>query len=242
MSTLLFKLHGDMHHPERLIATEADYDGFLARYPLLATYLANQLITKTAVLIGYSLDDPDFRQIWHVVTQRLGRTRRPAYALMVGASASEVSRFERRGVRVINIPGRKSHYGEILATTFRQLREYWLPSVIEASAIKEERPLRELRMPFDTGTRLCFFALPIELLSLYRDKVFPAVEAASFVPVAADDVASPGDSESAKVEALIERATAVVVEPTTASTNSEMLVALGKLKETDRKKPRDGVF
>ncbi len=37
--TLLLKLHGDLHHPERLIATEADYDGFLAKYPLLATYL-----------------------------------------------------------------------------------------------------------------------------------------------------------------------------------------------------------
>jgi SIR2-like domain len=29
----------------------------------LATYLSNQLITKTAVFIGYSLDDPDFRQL-----------------------------------------------------------------------------------------------------------------------------------------------------------------------------------
>jgi hypothetical protein len=31
------------------------------RIPLLATYLSNQLITKTAVFIGYSLDDPDFK-------------------------------------------------------------------------------------------------------------------------------------------------------------------------------------
>ena len=46
-----------MHHPSRLIVTEADYDGFLAKYPLLATYLSNQLITKSAILIGYSLDD-----------------------------------------------------------------------------------------------------------------------------------------------------------------------------------------
>ncbi|MFA5956125.1 SIR2 family protein [Hyphomicrobium sp.] len=241
-ATLLLKFHGDMHHPERLIATEADYDGFLAKYPLLATYVSNQLITKTAVLIGYSLDDPDFRQIWHVVTQRLGRARRPAYALMVGANASEVSRFERRGVRVVNLPGQKSRYGEILAATFRELREYWLPGVIEVSAVKEERPLRELRMPFDTGTRLCFFALPIELLSQYRDKVFPSVEAVGFVPITADDVVSPGDSVSAKVEALIERATAVVVEPTTTGTVSEMLLAQARLKGTDEYKQRVGPF
>ena len=54
---------------------------FLPAIPLLATYLANQLITKTAVFVGYSLDDPDFRQIWHIVSDRLGRSRRMAYTL-----------------------------------------------------------------------------------------------------------------------------------------------------------------
>src|SRR5262249_131798 len=34
--TLLLKLHGDLHHPKRLVVSEADYDGFLANYPLLA--------------------------------------------------------------------------------------------------------------------------------------------------------------------------------------------------------------
>jgi len=36
---LLLKLHGDVHHPDRLIATEEDYGGFLQRYPLVSTYL-----------------------------------------------------------------------------------------------------------------------------------------------------------------------------------------------------------
>jgi SIR2-like domain len=238
--TLLLKLHGDLHHPERMIATEADYDGFLAKYPLLATYLSNQLITKTAMLIGYSLDDPDFRQVWHVVTQRLGRNRRPAYALMVGASASDVARFERRGVHVINLPGSKKRYGEILASTFRELREHWLRGVIGVSAVKEEKPLRELRMPFDAGSRLCFFALPVDQLAPYRDKIFPAIEAAGFVPVTADDVVSPGDSIAAKIEALIERATAVIVEPTTPGTQSEMYIALGRLRGTDGSSRRRG--
>ena len=50
--TLLLKLHGDLRHPSRLVVGEEDYDGFLAKYPLIATYLANQLITKTAVFVG----------------------------------------------------------------------------------------------------------------------------------------------------------------------------------------------
>jgi hypothetical protein len=240
--TLLLKLHGDMHHPERMIATEADYDGFLTKYPLLATFLSNQLITKTAVLIGYSLEDPDFRQIWHVITQRLGRTRRPAYAVMVSAKPSEVTRFERRGVHVINLPGSKSQYGEILAATFRELRDFMLPGVLAASSIKEERPLRELRLPADSASRLCFFALPLELLSLYRDKVFPAVEAAGFVPVTADDIVSPGDNISAKIDALIDRATVVVVEPTTPWTMAELRIALARRKERDKQFSHRSLF
>ena len=110
-SIALLKLHGDLNHPKRLVATEEDYDAFLERYPVIATYLANLLITRTAVLIGYSLDDPDFRQVWQVVGERLGKARRLAYVLCVGARPADVARFERRGVKVINLAGNKGRYG-----------------------------------------------------------------------------------------------------------------------------------
>src|SRR6266487_384457 len=91
---LLLKLHGDLHHPSRLEVSERDYDAFLPQFPLLATYLANLLITRTAVLVGYSLDDPDFRQVWHVVSERLGRSRRIAFAIVVDARPTDIARFE----------------------------------------------------------------------------------------------------------------------------------------------------
>ena len=124
-SVALLKLHGDLNHPNRLVATEEDYDTFLERYPSIATYLANLLITRTAVLIGYSLDDPDFRQVWQVVGERLGKARRLAYVLCVGARPADVTRFERRGVKVINLAGNKSKYGEILSDAFGELKNYW---------------------------------------------------------------------------------------------------------------------
>jgi hypothetical protein len=183
--TLLLKLHGDLRHPTRLVVTEADYDGFLAKFPLLATYLANQLITKTAVFIGYSLDDPDFRQIWHIVSDRLGRSRRMAYTISVNASNADMARFERRGVKAINLPGSRDQYGEILAGAFRELREYMRENVIGVSKVTEEKPLRELLLPRDAANRLCFFSLPLDLLPFYRERVFPVVEEAGFVPVTA---------------------------------------------------------
>ena len=231
--TLLLKLHGDVHHPSRLIVTEADYDGFLANYPLIATYISNQLITKTAVFVGYSLEDPDFRQIWHIVSNRLGHNRRPAYTIAVGARASDIARFDRRGVKVINLPGTKEKYGEILAETFRELREYMLENVISVSKVTEERPLRELLLPRDSTTRLCFFSLSLDLLPFYRDRIFPAVEEAGWVPVTADDVVTPGDNVTAKIDMLIDRASVMVIEFSSSWTRVEYGMALARIKESE---------
>jgi len=225
----LLKLHGDLHHPARLVATETDYDRFLSQFPLLSTYLANLLITRTAVLVGYSLDDPDFRQVWQIVGERLGRSRRIAYAIMVAAKPTDVSRFERRGVRVINLPGSKARYADVLTKSFYELRDYWRENVIPASQVKEESPLRELSLPPEAQTRLCFFAVPLGLLSFYRERVFPLVTDCGFVPVSADDVVSPGDTFLPKIDALIERALLFLVDASTQFTIAEFLLAAKKL-------------
>ena len=224
----LLKLHGDLHHPDRLVATEEDYDAFLDRYPVIATYLANLLITRTPVLIGYSLEDPDFRQVWQVVGERLGEMRRPAYTLCVGASSAEVARFERRGVKVINLDRDKSRYGEILSETFEELRNYWQENIVAESQVTEEEPLRELSLPRDSTTRLCFVALPLSAHPFYRERVFPLVREAGLVPVTADEVIAPGENILAKIEALINRAFLVIVDASSEFTRAEALMAAAR--------------
>lgn len=231
--TLLLKLHGDLRHPTRLIVTEEDYDAFLGKYPLIATYLANQLITKSAVFIGYSLDDPDFRQISSIVSERLGRSRRLAYSIMVDARPSDVTRFERRGVKVINLPGNKTRYGEVLAAAFDELREYVRDNVLSASQVTEEDVLQELQLPRDSVSRLCFFSLPLEMLAQYRSVVFPLVESLGYVPVTADDVVSAGDNVNAKLDALIERAAVMIVELSSQWTRAEFDIAIASKKRAN---------
>ncbi|RRV40099.1 SIR2 family protein [Pseudomonas sp. p106] len=224
----LLKLHGDLHHPRRMVVTEADYDGFLANYPLFATYLANLLITKTAVLVGYSLDDPDFRQIWHVVSQRLGRTRRFAYTIVVGANQSDISRFERRGVKVINLPGTRDKYGEILAAAFDELRELLRDEAFTVMKPTEERAMQELSLPRSAPSRLCFFSLPLEVLPFYKDQVFPALEDINLVPITADGIISPGDMVIAKLDALIDRSIAMVIDLSSNWTMVELKMAISR--------------
>jgi hypothetical protein len=234
--TLLLKLHGDLRHPRRLVVTESDYDGFLSSYPLIATYLSNQLITKTAVFIGYSLDDPDFRQIWNVVSARLGKTRRMAYAMVVNARPGDIARFERRGVKVVNLPGPKDKYGEVLAEAFRELGEYLRDNIVSAGKVTEEEPLRELLLPRDSSTRLCFFSVPLDDLPFYRQRVFPVVVREGFVPVTAADFITPGDSVSAKIDTLIDRSFVMVIELNARWTRAELAMAIARTTESDNKR------
>lgn len=229
--TLLLKLHGDVRHPKRLVVTESDYDAFLTNYPLIATYLANLLITKTAVFIGYSLDDPDFRQIWHVVASRLGKTRRMAYAIMVNARPGDISRFERRGVKVVNLPGSRDKYGDVLAEAFAELREYRREHAGATLRPTEEKPLEQFLLPRDAMSRLCLFATPLDVLPFYRENVFPLAEAAGFVPVTAADVVNLGESISAKLDTLIDRAAVMVVDATSNQTLFELSLAASRAQE-----------
>lgn len=226
LTVTLLKLHGDLHHPQRLIVTEEDYDLFLQRYPLLATHLSSLLIERTAVLVGYSLNDYDFRQVWQVVGERLGKMRRPAYSLAVNPRPAEVAGFERRGVKVIRLPGPKSKYSEILAKTFDELREYWTSNVISISQVTEEDSLKELSLPRDAATRLCFFSIPLRLYSFYRDRVFPLARRYGFVPVTTQDIVSPGDSVVAVVEELARRASTAVLDMGNRSSATEARLAL----------------
>ena len=112
--TQVIKLHGDFNHPKNMVITEKDYDSFIDNNKILSTYVSNIFITKTLFLVGYSFDDADIRGIWQVINSRLGNLNRLAYCVMVDANATEVARFERRNIRVINLPGKKEDYPKIL--------------------------------------------------------------------------------------------------------------------------------
>ena len=224
-SVKLLKLHGDLHHPDRMVVTEEDYDGFLTRFPLIATYLSSLLIEHTAFFIGYSLDDPDFRQVWQVVKDRLGNVRRPAYVLQVGAPQPVIARYERRGVKVINLEKNGHSYGETLSTAFDELREYWSSNLPLISTSADSESQLELSLPSGTQTRLAFFAVPTRDASLYKEHLYPVAERHGFTPIMALDVEAPGENIMAKVQAMIRKSAVLFVDLTSQIPSSEALMA-----------------
>lgn len=118
----LIKMHGDLHHPSLLVVTEDDYDGFSINRERMSMVIANLLISNTILFIGYSIDDPDFRQIWNLVKKYFGEFRRPAYALVVDPTKSKIDEYTRRGVtKIISLPENKLGYGDALASEFRAI-------------------------------------------------------------------------------------------------------------------------
>lgn len=210
--TTIVKMHGDLNHPNNLVVTEEDYDLFLNKNPLLATYVSNLLISKTPLFIGYSLEDSDFRQLWQIINNRLGFMRRTAYIITLEVSSSEIARYERRGVKVVNLKGKKNNYGRILGDLFNQIKRYWSSSIVRTSTITRAESINELTLPVDSYSRLCFFSITTNLISFYRTYVFPVFEKFGFKPVLAEDIISVGDTILAKITALIERSLFVVVD------------------------------
>jgi hypothetical protein len=226
-TTVLVKLHGDLRHPKRLVVTEDDYDGFLSRYPVLATHLSSLLIERIPVFIGYSLDDPDFRQILATLRNRLGKMLPTAYVIAVKASAQVIAQYERRGIKVVNLPQGRGSYGEALAASFRALDEFWRARVLEEVRFNEEAPLAQIRAtPRSEPSRLCYFSIPLALLAFYRDEVFPLAEQAGLVPVSGFDVEVEQGNRLAATRELIQRSGLAVIDMSEGGGSVELRVVL----------------
>lgn len=205
----LIKLHGDLHHPSSLVLTERDYDEFTNRRPMFVTWLANQLISKTGVLIGYSLEDADFRQILATMRSRLGESAPDLYVIEVGADPVRVDRYTRRGVRVINLPSNPRGYG-LLADLFDELYDRWgseAPKHLQATSTS----VRALLKSGSPSPSAVLFVVPDDVSSLYDDFVYPEVSSAGKVPVTRQDVTHPSGYRLATNEALLGIAGRVVV-------------------------------
>ncbi|NSW90276.1 MAG: SIR2 family protein [Firmicutes bacterium] len=225
----LLKLHGDLNHPERIVVTEQDYDSFLDKYPLISTYLANLLITRTPIFIGYSLDDPDFRQVWQIINERLGKLCRPAYALVVNSDRATISKFDRRNVKVINIPGKG--YQQVLVKLFKEIREYWIKSQ-DVNKTLQDQTLAELSLPVESVGRLCYFMIASKYQSFYKSYVYPIAKDYGITPISFDEAISAGDNNIlAREIALIERADLIIIDIDNERQLESLQIAMEKRKK-----------
>jgi hypothetical protein len=209
--TKLIKLHGDFNHPNNMVITERDYDEFLQKNKILATYISNLFITKTLFLVGYSFDDNDIRNIWQIINSRLGKLNRLAYCVMVEASRTEIARFERRNIKVINLPGKKANYANILEDFFNEVKELIsqkAPALIQTT---DNKLKEELALP-NTYNRLCYLASSYKLMSQIKENIYPILAKFSITPIALDEVIYPTDNWLSKSELIMNKASFAIID------------------------------
>lgn len=207
---LIIKLHGDFDHLSQLIVTEDDYDLFEEKNPLMTTYMSYLLIVKTPLFIGYSIDDPDLRQIFKVVGERLGSFKRPAYVITVNAKEKEIAKYERRGVKVIDIKGRGLSYSSVFPDLFKELKQYLNDNVLKNSTISQSETKKQLLHKEPLQNRLCYFSISHADLSLYQEFVFPLVRKYGLIPLSIDEVVTVGDTILSKINAMIDKAKLII--------------------------------
>ena len=207
----ILKVHGDFNHPEKMVITEHDYDVYIERNPVMATYIANLFISNTMLLIGYSLDDNDYRGIWQVVHSRLGKMSQPAYCITVGVSEEKRARYLRRNIRVVNLEGDPKDYKEILYSLFTELKYYRDQENDKKAASTNERVNEQLLIPAEDN-RLCFISCASTRTARLSAMLFPILNNVGVMPVRFDNMIMPGDNWIDVVETTIRKSKAAIID------------------------------
>lgn len=76
---VLYKMHGDAHHPADAVLTKDDYESYDQNRPLFRTALQGDLISKTFLFIGFSFEDPNLDYILSRIHTLLEENRRDHY-------------------------------------------------------------------------------------------------------------------------------------------------------------------
>lgn len=228
----IIKLHGDFNHPDKMVITEHDYDVYLEKNPIFATYIANLFITNTMLLIGYSLDDNDFRSIWQIINSRLGSMAQPAYCITVGASPEKVAKYKRRNIRIINLEGEPRNYKTILCNLFIELKDYIDNEKNKTAKSIDERINEQMIIPAENN-KLCFISCAMSRIAQLSALINPILNNLGITPVRIDDMLMPSDNWIDISQTAIRKSRAAIIDISDSSNN--VMLEFGLIKSTKQK-------
>lgn len=79
---VIYKMHGDVSHPEDAILTKDDYEGYFRKHELFVTTLAGHLVEKTFLFLGFSFSDPNIDYVLSRVRVSLRQSPKQHYCIM----------------------------------------------------------------------------------------------------------------------------------------------------------------
>lgn len=76
---VVYKMHGDIRDPSRAVLIKDDYETYEITHSLFTTALKGDLVSKTFLFIGFSLEDPNLNSILGRIKALLGTSVRTHY-------------------------------------------------------------------------------------------------------------------------------------------------------------------
>lgn len=77
----VYKMHGDVDHPDQAVATRDDYEGYAATRGAFINALAGDLVSKTFLFLGFSFTDPNLDQVLSRLRLTFRENQRRHYAV-----------------------------------------------------------------------------------------------------------------------------------------------------------------
>jgi hypothetical protein len=79
---VVYKMHGDIEHPDKAILSKDDYEGYPRTHDAFITALSGDLVEKTFLFLGFSFSDPNLDYVLSRIRTRFTRNQRTHYCLM----------------------------------------------------------------------------------------------------------------------------------------------------------------
>lgn len=96
----LYKIHGDLQHPEQLVITRDDYDDTIStdKNQLIWNKVYDAFASTDVVFMGYSLEDTNVQRVLGKVFKYVGDNRRKVFLIAPGFSDVKIDELRRQGV------------------------------------------------------------------------------------------------------------------------------------------------
>lgn len=125
----ILKIHGDFKH-KNIIFSEQDYLNYSDKFPIIENYVKNIVATNTLILLGYSFNDLDFKQLVNWVNRKV--SKRSIYMITTDLkTVDEIHYYEKSfGIKIIQICEKKEESKEAFISFFDYLKyEKYIPEL-----------------------------------------------------------------------------------------------------------------
>lgn len=121
----LYKVHGDFQDPDSLVVAEKDFTNFFRKQDeMLWTGLKALMAKRHLVFVGYSLEDPNVKELFEWISNTLGNQMREAFFIAPGLNELSQKRLSQNRLTYIDSTG-ETFVEELVA----ELKENVLPDL-----------------------------------------------------------------------------------------------------------------